>query len=188
MEIIKPGKFVELTYDLYEVAEPQEVLMYRYTVETPDAFVYGMESGMLESFAKAINGLKVGEKFDLLFGADQAFGNYLDEYVMEFDREMFMVDGEFDAERIKVGNAIEMMTAEGHRVPGDVLEVTENKVKIDFNHPLAGQSIHFVGEVKTVRDATPEELEPKHCGCGCGDNEHGDCDCGDGCGEGCNCH
>lgn len=181
MEKIEAGKFVELIYDVYEVTEPNEILMFKFTKENPDNFVYGIDNGMLEVFAKNIKGLKEGEKFDIILTPEEAFGPYADEYVMEFEKEMFLVDGEFDDERIKAGNSIEMMSAEGHRIPGLVLEVTADKVKIDFNHPLAGQKVHFVGEVGLVRDATPEELNPQHGGC-CG----GDHECGDG---GCNgCH
>ncbi|MDE5744511.1 MAG: peptidylprolyl isomerase, partial [Paramuribaculum sp.] len=70
-------------------------------------------------------------------------------------------------------------------------EVTDTKVKMDFNHPLAGKDVRFKGKILTVRDATPEELQPAHgCGCGC---DHGSCgdDCGcehDSCGDGCGCH
>lgn len=50
---------------------------------------------------------------------------------------------------------------------------------MDFNHPLAGEDLHFVGEIVTVRPATPEELHPSCGGCGggcnCGDEHHNDC-------------
>lgn len=186
MEKIKPGKFVELVYDLYEVAEPTEILMYQFTDERPDNFVFGMDNGMLESFKKAIEGKNQGEDFDITLPPAEAFGPIVEDYVMDFDKNLFEVDGVFDDERIKPGNTIEMMTPDGHQIPGDVLEVTADKVKIDFNHPLAGQTIHFKGKVKTVRDATQEELNPKVGCCGCGD-DHGQ-GCGDGgCGDGC-CH
>jgi FKBP-type peptidyl-prolyl cis-trans isomerase SlyD len=76
-----------------------------------------------------------------------------------------------------------MMTADGYRISGIVLSVTDKKVKMDFNHPLAGKDIRFKGKIITVRQATPEELQPS-CGCG------GGCNCGGGsCGEGgCNCN
>ena len=91
------------------------------------------------------------------------------------------------------------MTAEGFHITGLVKEVTGETVIMDFNHPLAGKGVRLKGKVLTVRDATPEELQPSHgCGCGCG-HDHGDCDCNDddcgcneghdhcGCGDGC-CH
>ena len=186
MEKIKEGKYVELAYDIFEVAKPKDVLMFKFTDEHPDKFVFGMDAGMLPGFVDNIKGLGIGDKFDFILTSEDAFGPYLENYVMALPRETFEVDGEFQADRVKVGNTIEMLTSDGHRVQGEVLEVGDS-VKIDFNHPLAGQYIHYIGEVKTVRDATVEELNPKSCGCGCGcgDHDHDDhCGC-----DGCNgCH
>ena len=108
---------------------------------------------------------------------------------MELDRDIFVVEGKFDEEMIKAGALVPMMTADGYRINGLVKEVTADKVKMDFNHPLAGKAVRFDGKILTVRDATPEELQPAHgCGCGCDHDhcdEHGDGHCG--CGDGC-CH
>lgn len=190
MDAITEGKYVELAYELFEVTPKQEVLMYKFTEEHPDRFVFGAEKGMLEGFKNAIENKKQGEDFDITLSPEEAFGPVLEEYIMDFKRELFEVDGKFDEERIKVGNTIEMMTADGHRVPGDVVALSSDYVKMDFNHPLAGQTIHFKGKVLTVREATEAELHPQCSGCSscgggsCGGDEG--CGCGDDCG--CGCH
>ena len=77
---------------------------------------------------------------------------------------------------------------------GSVLEIKDSVVVMDFNHPLAGEELHFVGEVLDVHEATPEEVEKffgghEGCGCGCGHNhehEHNHED--EGCGGCCGCH
>jgi FKBP-type peptidyl-prolyl cis-trans isomerase SlyD len=94
-----------------------------------------------------------------------------------------------------------MMNSMGGVIPGVVLEVTEDTVKMDLNHRMAGKTLHFTGEVVSVREATEKELtEGLHgeyvhsCGCGgcgghggCGDCEGGNCSEGEGeCG--CGCH
>ena len=79
---------------------------------------------------------------------------------MELDKEIFMVDGKFDDQTVFEGNTVPMMTSEGYRINGSVLKVTDDKVLMDFNHPLAGENLHYVGMVKLVRDATEEELTP----------------------------
>ena len=115
-----------------------------------------------------------------------AFGERNEEHVMDLNKEIFVVEGEFDDKVIFEGNSVPMMTATGERIMGHILKITEDKVIMDFNHPLAGEDLHFVGEVLLVRDATEEELNPK-CGCGCG-HDHGD-GCGDGECGGCDgCH
>ena len=156
---IKPGKFVVLTYDLYAGAgEPEETLMMRATDEMPDQFVYGVDQNILPAMLKRLDGLKEGDKFDFVLTSDEAFGERNEEHVIELDKEIFMVDGKFDDQTVFEGNTVPMMTAEGYRINGSVLKVSDDKVLMDFNHPLAGENLHYVGVVKLVRDATDEEL------------------------------
>ncbi len=118
---------------------------------------------------------------------------------MDLPKNMFEVEGKFDQTVIFEGNVIPMMDNMGNRMNASVVEVKEEVVVLDFNHPLAGETLHFVGEVVEVRDATDEELTQiateggcgSSCGCGSG------CDCDDeneceteeksGCGSGCGC-
>lgn len=188
MERIEPGKYVELGYDLYAV-EPdgKETLVHQTDAEDPEKIVFGVTRGMIAPLEKAIEGLEPGGKFDVRATAEEAFGPYDPDQVVELDRDIFVVDGKFDEEMIKVGALVPMMTADGYRINGLVKEVTPHKVKMDFNHPLAGKAVRFDGKILNVRDAKPEELQPaKGCGCGCDhdhcdDNTDGHCGCGDGC-------
>ena len=148
---IKPGKFVVLTYDLYAGAgEPEETLMMRATDEMPDQFVFGVDQNILPSMLKRLEGLKQGDKFDFVLSCEEAFGERNEEHVMELDKEIFMVDGKFDDQTVFEGNTVPMMTSEGYRINGSVLKVTDDKVLMDFNHPLAGENLHYVGMVKLV--------------------------------------
>ncbi len=106
-------------------------------------------------------------------------------------RDIFEVDGKFDPEVIKKGAVLPMMTQDGFRINGVVVDVTDTDVVMDFNHPLAGKDVRFKGKITVVRDATPEELKPQS-GCGCGEG----CGCGDSCdcsgeskcSDGCGCN
>lgn len=105
-----------------------------------------------------------------------------------------MVDGKFDDELIAVGNTVPMMSSNGQRLNGLVLEINQENIKMDFNHPLAGEDLFFAGKVLEVREASDEELAQilsgGGCGCdsggcgddGCGDDHHnhshGGCGCG----------
>lgn len=186
MEFVKPGKFVELAYDLYEVDGENEVKMVGFSKEHPDRIVFGVDDSVIPAFCDAIEGKTVGDTFDITLSPKDAFGPRREEHVMELDRELFNdEDGKFDEKHVYDGAAITMMTAEGYPVSGLVLSVTPLKVKIDFNHPLAGKTVHYKGEILLVRDATEAELHPS-CGGGCGDcggcgHDHGHCGCGDGC-------
>lgn len=187
MEKIEPGKFVELGYKLYEVAsDGKQTLVHESDKDDPERVIFGVTRGMIQPLEKAIEGLEKGGKFDLVVKAKEAFGEYDPEQVVDLPKDIFVVDGKFDDEMVKVGALVPMMTADGFRINGKVLEVSDSDVKMDFNHPLAGKDVRFEGEVLLVRDATPEELQPAHgCGCGC---DHGGCSDDHNCGDGCGCH
>lgn len=190
-EKVSPGKYVELGYDLYRIdADGTETLVHQTDKDDPEKIIFGVTRGVIQPLEKALEGLEAGGEFDVVAKSDEAFGPRDPEQVAELDKDIFVVDGKFDDEVIKKGAIVPMMTQDGYRINGIVEDVTEDKVKMDFNHPLAGKDVRFRGKVTLVRDATPEELQPVHSGCGCGcDHE----DCGDhdgdhcGCGDGC-CH
>lgn len=188
MEAIKTGKFVELVYEIFAIDEEGEVSVFKFTDEAPDRFVFGMEQGMLEAFSAKINGLAQGEQFDFTLAPAEAFGEYSEEAVMHLPKNVFSVEGKFDDENVFVGARLPMRTPEGYRVEGLVQEITADEVVMDFNHQLAGSSVRYVGKVKTVRDAKPEEIAPAHgCGGGCAGCGGGDSKCS--CDGGCNgCH
>ncbi len=194
MEKIKPGKYVELGYDLYEVhPNGGQILVHQTNAGDPEKIVFGITPGVIRPLEAAIDGLEPGSGFDLIVKSDEAFGPRDPEQIVSLEKDIFLVDGKFDDEMIKEGSYVPMMTADGFHINGLVLKVEEGKVTLDFNHPLAGKDVRFKGKIITVRDATPEELQPRHeCGCGCNHDHCGGDDCGDSCGCGhdhsCGCH
>lgn len=192
-ESIKSGKYVEMVYDLYEVvADGDDRLVHQVDENDPEKIVYGVTKGVILPLEKALEGLKPGDKFDVSIKADEAFGPHDPQQVAVLERDIFEVDGKFDGEHVKVGAHLPMMTADGYRIDGVVMSVNDHEVVMDFNHPLAGKDVRFVGHVGVVRDATPEEIHPAHGCCGCGDScgcDGKDADaqqCGGGCCGGCN--
>ncbi|MDE6416637.1 MAG: peptidylprolyl isomerase [Duncaniella sp.] len=184
MEKIVPGKFVELTYDLYEVGEDgTEALVHRVEADAPERIVYGVTPGVIKPLEAALEGLEQGQDFEVKVPAEEGFP-YNPDDVVELDKNIFVVDGKFDTSMIFPGAYVPMMTGDGFRINGKVLEVSDDKVKMDFNHPLVGKDLVFKGKIELVRDATQEDLHPSCGGCGgnCGEG------CGEGgCGEGCGC-
>lgn len=187
MEKIKLGKYVQLAYEIFIGDDQNETSVFKFTTEQPDSFVFGLDQTMIPGFMKGVEGLAAGDKFDFKLEPDEAFGQKDPNMVMELPRETFHNgDGEFDNERVFVGAMLPMQTQDGYRIDGLVTHMTDTAVTMDFNHQLAGERVHYVGQVVSVRDATPEELTPAHgCG-GCGGHHHdhsGGCGC-DGC-DGC---
>jgi FKBP-type peptidyl-prolyl cis-trans isomerase SlyD len=188
---ISANKYVEVIYDLNVGEGEDRELMERATPEVPLKFLYGTGS-MLPEFEAGLAGLAPGDKFEFSLKPEEAYGEYVEEHVLDLPKNIFMIDGKFDDEMIKEGNTVPMMDSDGRRMNGSVLEVKEDVVVMDFNHPLAGETLHFNGEVLDVREPTAEEIAAlTQQGCGCGSDCGG---CGGGCGDahgdscGCGCH
>lgn len=188
METVE-NKYITVAYKLYSVEDGEKDFTEEATAEHPFQFISGL--GLtLEAFENQIKDLQAGDKFDFTIPAAEAYGEYDDDHVIDLPKDIFVIEGKFDTERIVEGAIIPLMTAEGQRVNGSVVEVKEDVVVMDMNHPLAGCDLNFVGEVVVSRPATNEEVsEMIHMvsgGCGCGG---GDCGgCGGGCGDGDCCH
>ncbi len=175
---INDKKFVAVSYDLFVGGEDgsQPELMEKATEEQPLTFIFGMNM-MLESFEANLKGLKMGDKFDFTLPSADAYGEYIDEHVVDLPKSLFEIDGKFDDEHIAIDRMVPMMTEDGQRLEGMVLEIGDETVKMDFNHPLAGEDLHFIGEVLEVRESTDEEMEALMSPCGhCGGHcEGGKC-------------
>ncbi len=185
---ITDNKFVAASYDLYVGEEDGQApeLMEKATEEKPLTFVFGVGM-MLESFESKLKNLQAGDSFDFVLPCDTAYGEYEEERVVELPKSIFEVDGKFDEDNIAVDKMVPMMTAEGQRLDGVVLEINDVMVRMDFNHPLAGEDLHFIGKVLEVREATDEEMEQLMGSCaGCDHDCSEDHDHGQGCG-GCSC-
>ena len=181
--IVENEKVVTATYEMFVDGENgQEELMERATTDHPLVYCHGLGM-MLPKFEEALAGKQKGDKFDFRIDHTDAYGEYDEEGVLDLDKKMFFNgDGEFDSERVYVGAIVPMNTVDGQVVNAQILEISKDKVTIDLNHPLAGENLHFVGEIINLRDVTPAELDalrhPHKCG-GC----HGSCNssCGDSC-------
>lgn len=192
---ISKNKFVSVIYDLHVGEGDERELMERATKEQPLNFIFGIGS-MLPDFEQHLSGLDQGAKFAFSLTPDKAYGEHEESHVVELPKHLFEVDGKFDDEHIKEGATVPMMNSNGERMNGSVLEVKDDLVVMDFNHPLAGETLHFSGEVIDVHEPTDEEIAEMNklmsggCGGGChscDDDGCGDHDYGGGCGGGCHC-
>ena len=114
MEKIQPGKFVALAYDLYEVNDNgEEKLVHQTDVNDPETLVVGATQGVIVPLETALNGLSVGDKFDVVATAEEAFGPRSEEDIVTLSKEIFKVDGKFDSDIVKVGEYVPLMTSEG---------------------------------------------------------------------------
>lgn len=159
---ISEDKAVTVNYYLTSSKNNQpEQLIEQTSPEHPFVFLFGF-GGVLPEFESNLMGKGKGDKFDFKIKAENGYGIFEKDYVVKIDKAAFEVEGKFDDARIKVGEDVEMNDADGNQLIGKVLEITDTHVEMDFNHPLAGHDLHFIGEVLDVREATQEELDHGH--------------------------
>lgn len=195
---ISQNKSVSLSYELYVGEGNDHELMEQATAEAPLQFIFGTNM-MLPSFEKNVENLQVGDSFDFVLPSEEAYGEYVDENVVELPKNIFEVDGKFDEGVVFEGATLPMMDTNGNRLNGSVVSVGDAVVTMDFNHPLAGETLHFVGKVLEIKEASAEEIASLFSGGGCGCGS-GSCGCGDehdhdhgaeghgcGCGSSCGC-
>ena len=193
---IGQNKVVEFVYEL----EVDGQVVDKTVVERPLDYIHGTGS-LLPKLEEHIEGMQAGDKFDVTLSPADGYGEVDPDRIIDLPKGAFEVNGEIREDLLVPGNTIPMMNSMGGVIPGVVVEVTEDSVKMDLNHRMAGKTLHFTGEVVSVREATEKELtEGLHgeyvhsCGCGgcgghggCGDCEGGNCSEGEGeCG--CGCH
>lgn len=193
----KKNLFIATTYKLETIENGEKKLIEEATEERPFVFISGFGIA-LEAFEKNLVELKKDDAFDFTLMQEEAYGAYIEDRVLDLDREMFCINGHFDHDNIYVDAVVPLQNEDGNRFMGRVLAISDDKVKMDFNHPLAGKDLNFSGKIIESREATNEEIQQiinhmsgEGCGCGCGEcgddcnHDHSEEGCGCGCGH---CH
>ncbi len=157
---ISNEKVVTLVYQL-KVDNSEGDIIETVKEDKPFVFLYGAGS-MLPKFEENLNGLKANEKFEFTLKSDDAYGQATEDALMDLPKNTFEVDGNIEEGLLAEGNVIPMQNDEGQKFNGVIVEVKEESVIIDFNHPLAGDDLHFTGNIIEVREATKEEIEHGH--------------------------
>lgn len=185
-------KFLAVHYQLYSLENGEKKLIEQTSREHPFQFISGFGVS-LQALERNVLYLGKGTQFDFTLKPEEAFGEYIPEGVHKLERSMFEIDGKFDAQNVYPGAIITLTDSEQNRFMARVAKVEPDGVTVDTNHPMAGKTLNFIGEMIENRPATDDEVNAliKHmtggcggCGGHCGDGGCGDGDCGDGCGEG----
>lgn len=179
----KTNKLIAAQYQLFTISDNGErKLVEETTKEQPFVFITGFDAA-LDALEERLENLNRGDKFDFELEKEKAFGEYEPSRVIELNKEMFIVDGQFDSKNIFKGAQIPLKNEDGNFFIGTVLEIGDAAVKVDLNHPLAGKKLNFKGYIIENREATKDEIKTmlSHMnGGGCG----GDCGgCEGGCGH-----
>lgn len=145
-EVIAINKAVYLTYSIID----QSGKVYE-LYDSLIGYVHGYKSGLIEKVERSLEGCKAGDRIEVMLNPTEGFGEHNPDHV--FSEDIENVPPEFHY----VGAEIEFITEHG-RMICRVSHIADGKVTVDANHPLAGQTVSFIVNVKNIRDATPDEI------------------------------
>ncbi|PXF29199.1 peptidylprolyl isomerase [Pokkaliibacter plantistimulans] len=127
----------------------------------PLNYIQGM-GNLISGLEEALEGRQAGEKLNVTVPAEKAYGEREDQLVQQVPLTAFG-----GVENIEPGMRFHAETDHGPHVVV-VLEVDDEHVVVDGNHPLAGETLHFEVEITEVREASQDELSHGHVhGPGC---------------------
>ncbi|PWJ58969.1 FKBP-type peptidyl-prolyl cis-trans isomerase SlyD [Dyadobacter jejuensis] len=159
---IEKNSVVALSYNLQIPDSDGEMdLVEVVTEEEPMYFIQGV-SGLPEGFEEQLEGLEAGADFEFTVSPEEGYGDFDPEAVVDLPKSVFEMPDVEQEELLQIGNVIPMTNEDGERMHGQVVEVKEDVVIMNFNHPLAGKEMHFRGKVLSIREATQEEIDHGH--------------------------
>jgi FKBP-type peptidyl-prolyl cis-trans isomerase SlyD len=125
--------------------------------DTPLEYIHGFDQ-IISGLENSLYGMGVGDEKDVTVAPEDGYGKHLPGEVIEVDRENFPSSFEFVE-----GKPISVKDQEtGKAFTAKILDVHPETVTLDFNHPLAGEMLHFSVKVVGLRRATEEELSHGH--------------------------
>lgn len=152
MQTIQPNAHVTLDYelrdedgDMLEASEGDGGEPIRYV------HGYGMLVPGLEA---ALIGLKTGDVRDVEVSAEEGYGEYDDDLLLELDRTELP-----DPKGVAVGDEFVAESPDGEEMAMSVVEVRDDHVVVDANHPLAGMTLRYHVTVRDIRAATEDEIQ-----------------------------
>ena len=140
-----------IAYTLIVEGKVEEIIVPEEAIE----YLHGAEN-IIPGLEEALAGKTAGDTFDVVIPSEKAYGDRDEDEIDNVPLSEFALD----TSDIQVGEELEIWNDEDEDIfEATVLEITDTHVKLDFNHPLAGKTLHYEGQVVAVREATAEELE-----------------------------
>jgi len=145
---------VSVQYKLW--LDDENTLIEESDSDDPMVYLHGHDN-IITGLERALEGLKVGDRKTVRLSAEDAYGEYDSEGVEVLDRAQLPPDLEPEE-----GMLLQIIDDDGGETVAEIVEVTDETITLDFNHPLAGEALRFEVEVTGLRSPTPEELAHGH--------------------------
>jgi FKBP-type peptidyl-prolyl cis-trans isomerase SlyD len=149
---IEDDRVVALTFTLTDTTGEE---LDRATEDGPLLYLHG-HGNVMEGLEKALAGRGTGDPFEIELAPEEAFGLRMDDAERTIPRDAFPDDLSLEA-------GMELMMEDDDDVISFWIKaVHADRILIDLNHPFAGRTVRFTGNVLNVRVATAEELDHGH--------------------------
>lgn len=154
---VENNHVVAVNYKLHTIeANGEKVFVEETTNENPLTYLHGVGM-MIPKFEEEMNGLATGDKKSFTILPEEGYGAIDPEALAQLPLDMFDESG-----LPPVGAMLPLTDNQGNQFRAIVVEVNDNAVVADLNHPMAGKTLHFDVEVINTRPATEEELAHGH--------------------------
>lgn len=129
-------------------------------VDEPLEFGVGTKT-VLSGLDENVLGMEVGEEKSFVLEPDRGYGDYFEERISNMPKEN--IPSQF-IDQLGPGSVIPLMSKDGtQRLVATIVEIQEEEIVVDLNHPLAGKTLNFEVEVIDIvssEGVTEEDLEP----------------------------
>ncbi len=149
---IEDGVVVSLVYKLTVDGD----ILDQSSADDPLQYLHGADN-IIPGLEKALTGLAVGDNKQVVVEPLDAYGDYDPDDVEDVERSLFPPEVELEE-----GLVLAMRDESGNQFEATVIEVDDEYVALDFNHPLAGETLTFDVKVIDLRDPTVDELAHGH--------------------------
>ena len=139
----------------YTLKDDQGEILDSSAGKSPLPYIHGV-GALIPGLEKQLLGKQAGDKFIAVVAPADGYGEYDEEQVFEVPVSEFEGDDE-----LQLGMQIQLDTESGPAI-ATIVNMEEDVITLDLNHPLAGTTLNFDVEVVEVRDATKQELDHGH--------------------------
>ena len=133
------NKYITVAYKLYAIEDGEEdpEVLEECTAQHPFQFISQL-GVVLPAFEAGVTAVGKGEKFDFIIPCKDAYGEFNEEMMFDVPKSIFMPNGKIDDRYIYEGAVVPMQGEDGSRFNATIIEIKDEEVTIDLNHPRAG--------------------------------------------------
>ena len=112
---------------------------------------------IIPGLESALEGSKAGDKLDVSIKPEEGYGERMKDAIQEIPSSALQ-----GVDEVKVGMQLQSQDKDGNAFLVSVTKIEDDKITVDGNHPLAGQTLHFSVSIESIRKAEAEELSHGH--------------------------